>query len=127
MAKKHKKSDLCPICGEYMDLYCTGHRRLPFVDNKCYDKMCFGCYHTPKTEKQIYNKDGEIEEVKILPFCYKHLHTATDLYEMGACDTKAQAKKCIAGVRAAIKQAKLPRKPPVLKKPSDPGIELTEE
>jgi hypothetical protein len=123
---KYKNSDLCPLCGEFMDLYCTGHRRLPFVDNKCYDKMCFGCYHIPKTQKQIYDKNGEIDEIKDLPFCYQYLHTANDLLQMGACDTRAQAQKCITGVRAAIRKAKLPRKPPKLKQPPDPGLELNE-
>jgi len=121
---KHKKSDLCPLCGQYMDVYCTGHKRVPFVDGQCYDKMCFVCYNVPKTEKQVYDENGLIEEVIDLPFCHKHLHTAKELYDFGTADTKSQAMKSVSGVRAAIRKAKLPRKPKPLKKPKDPGIEL---
>jgi len=124
--KKPKKSDLCPICGQYMDVYCTGHRRMPFVDGQCYDKMCFICYHVPKTERQIYDEDGDIEEVIQLPFCHKHLHTAQELYDAGTAEKKMEAIRAVRGVRAAIKKAKLPRKPKPLKKPQNPGIELND-
>jgi hypothetical protein len=110
-----------------MSIYCTGNKRLPFVDGKCYDKLCFACYHVPKTLKQIYDKDGCVEEEIPLPYCHKHLHTAQELYDSGSTDSKAEAMKSIKAVRQAIKSAKLPRKPKPLKQPSDPGVELNEE
>lgn len=122
MAQK-KKSDCCPLCGDELDLYCTGHRNMPFVDDKCYPKLCFTCYWVPKTEEQIYNADDSIKETKQLPFSHKHLHTAQELVG-GPADTLAQARRSVRAVRAAIKAANLSRKVTLKKRPKDPGTQL---
>jgi hypothetical protein len=121
--KKHKKFDLCPLCGQFMDLYCTGNRHTPFVDGKTYDKICFTCYHVPRTERQIYNEEGNLEEeIKIL-YSPKYLHTAKELFDMGPAETMVQARRSVASVRSAIKAAKLKRGIKFTK-PKDAGTTL---
>jgi hypothetical protein len=122
MAQK-KKSDCCPLCGDELDLYCTGHRNTPFVDDKCYPRLCFTCYYVPKTEKQTYTDDGSVAEDIELPFSHKHLHTAEELVD-GPAETLAQARRSVRAVRAAIKAAKLSRKVKPKKRPKDPGTQL---
>jgi hypothetical protein len=118
-----KKSDCCPLCGDELDLYCTGHRNLPFVDDKCYPRLCFTCYYVPKTQKQTYTDDGSVDEEVELPFSHKHLHTAEELVG-GPAETLAQARRSVRAVRAAIKAAKLSRKVTPKKRPQDPGTQL---
>jgi hypothetical protein len=128
MAKKkeYKKSELCPLCGEYMDLICTGHRNMPFVDDVCYPKMCFTCYYVPKIEEQVYNKDGSIKDEIQYPFSHKHLHTPEELAMWGQADNLQQARKSVRAVKKAIKAAGLDGrkagKPK--KKPPSPDTQL---
>ena len=120
---KHKKSDLCPLCGQFMDLYCTGNRHTPFVDGKTYNKICFTCYHVPKTVRQVYDdKDELIEEIE-LPYSHKHLHTAKELFDIGPAETMVQARRSVASVRSAIKAVKLKRGAKFTK-PKDAGTTL---
>ncbi len=125
--QQHSKADLCPLCGEYMDLYCTGHRNTPFVDDQCYPKMCFVCYYVPKLEEQIYYKDGTIKEVIDYPFSHKHLHTPEELVG-GPAETLQIARKSVRAVKAAIKAAGLDgrKKEKPKRKPQNPGVELNE-
>jgi hypothetical protein len=123
--KKHKKTDLCPICGQFMDLYCTGNRNLPFVDGKTYNKLCFTCYNVPKTTKQIYDEEGNVKEEVILPYSPKHLHTAKELFDYGQAETMVQARRSVAAVRSAIKSSKLKRAVKFIK-PKNDGITLSD-
>jgi hypothetical protein len=121
--KKHKKSDLCPLCGQALDLYCTGNRNTPFVDGKTYSKLCFTCYNVPKTIKQVYDEEGSVVDEVDLGYSPKHLHTAKELVDLGPADNMIQARRSVAGVRSAIKMAKLKRGAKFTK-PKDAGTEL---
>ena len=121
---KQKKSDVCPLCGQIMDIYCTGNRSTPFVNGKTYSKLCFACFYVPKTEREVYNEEGSVVEVIELGYGPAHLHTAKELFDLGPADTMAQARRCVAGVRSAIKEAKLKRKAKFTK-PKDAGVELS--
>jgi len=114
---KTKKTDLCPICNQYMDMIVTSCRNSLFVDDKFYPKMCFGCFHTPADEKFTYYTDGRIKSVEGPFWDHKHLHTAQELVDNDSCDSLAQARKCVNGVRTVIKKAGLTgRKKPKSKK-----------
>lgn len=102
-----------------MDLICTGNRDTPFVDYKTYPKMCFGCFNVPKTEEQLCDLEGNLVECRELPYSPKHLFTPEQLFSIGAVSTKEEAKQCVIGVKEAIKRAKISKKTPVLKPPSD--------
>ena len=95
----------CQICGQYMDFIVITYRNKPFVDGKNYSKICFGCAAMPKDEVQHYDKDGSITEVEGPFFDHKHLHTAVELLNNGSVESMAEAKKCVAGVRRAIREA----------------------
>ena len=106
-----------------MDLYCTGNRNTPFVDGKTYPKLCFGCFYVPKTEKEVYNEEGSVVDIIELGYGPAHLHTAKELLDLGPAETMVQARRCVAGVRAAIKMSKVKKKTKFTK-PKDPGLEL---
>jgi len=120
MAKK-KKVESCPLCGQPLDLYCTGNKRHLFVDGKNYDKLCFTCYNVPKTTRQTYDENGNVDEDIKLPYSPKYLHTAKDLFDAGMADTMVQARRSVASVRASIKATKMKRGTK-LTMPKDPGI-----
>lgn len=40
--------EFCPICGEFIEVRCTGVKRKPFVDGKNYEVICFCCFSVPK-------------------------------------------------------------------------------
>lgn len=102
MTKKIPKSKLCPLCGDLLDLYCTGNKSEPFVDGKCYPKLCFVCFHVPRTQKQTYNEDGSVNEDIVLPYTHKSLNTAKELVHDGIADNLSQARKSVRAVRMAI-------------------------
>ena len=89
-----------------MDLIITSCRNDPFVDDKFYDRMCFGCFHTPKGEIVTYTPAGEVEETTPV-WDHKHLYTAQELVDQGSCESLAEARKCVRSVKAAIKAAGL--------------------
>ena len=109
-----------------MDIHCTAHRNSPFVDDKCYPKLCFGCYWTPKTEDQIYTRTGEVEELRQLEFSHRNLMTAEELFNQGTCETLRDARRCIRAVKNACKEAGLDgrKKGKSKKRPKDPQMEL---
>lgn len=109
----------CPLCGQKMDIYCTGNKNTPFVDGKTYPKLCFTCFHVPRTVRQ---KDGGIEEIN-LGYSPKYLYTAQELVDLGPADTLLMAQKSVAAVRASIKANPLKRNTK-LTKPSDLTVEL---
>ena len=123
--KKPRKIDMCPICGQFMDIYCRGHKEIPFVDGNKYDKICFTCFYVPKTIKQIYDKSGYLIEEKELPYGPKHLHTAQELFDGNIAESMPSARRCVAGVRNAIKASKLKRGFK-FKKPKDPDTKLND-
>jgi len=96
----------CQICDEVKDLYCSGYSKNPFIDGKCYYRICFSCYHVPKTVNQIYDKDGSILEEMQLPFSHKNIHTMKELVDMGASENFSEAKKSVKSVVNLIKNAK---------------------
>ena len=90
---------LCPICSQEMDLCVTCHKTKPFIDNKMYPQMCFGCYNTPKISDQKYDENGYIKEEIDLEYSRKNLHTPEELFFMGSVSSLEEAKKCVRGVK----------------------------
>jgi hypothetical protein len=101
-----ENSDYCPICGEFMDVLCSGHRSKPFVDGRKYDAICFVCFNVPKTWYVKLGKaeDGS-EDVWEGPFFdWKHLNTAEELVSDGSTDDLKRARKSVKAVKAQIKK-----------------------
>jgi len=135
-----RNPDNCPICGEYMEILCTGHRHTVFVTGKKYQEICFVCFSTPKTWVVKWGKaeDGS-EDIWEGPYFDKyHLHTATELVEDGATNSRSRAQKSITAIKKKAKsytpppKEKEPESIPVKVKsyappPKKPLIELTEK
>lgn len=47
MAKK-KLDGFCPICGELIEVVVTAYKRIPFINGKNYEEICFTCDSVPK-------------------------------------------------------------------------------
>ena len=88
-----------------MDLIVTCFRKAPFVDNKTYATMCFGCAYVPTQYVQTYTETGEIQEEFGPFFDHKHLETPRSLLQQGTVETLAEGKRCVAGVKKKIKEA----------------------
>ena len=102
MPKKPKSDEYCPICGQYMDVRCVGHRDSPFVDGFTYDAICFVCFSIPKTYEHKKGENGE--DVWEGPyFDYHHLYTPKELIEESVCDDLKVAKNCYKSLLATIK------------------------
>ena len=57
--RRETNEELCPICGQYMDVRCIGHRNKPFVDGNTYESICFICFSIPRT---FYVTRGKAED-----------------------------------------------------------------
>ena len=108
MTKTIKKSDMCPLCGDYMDLIVKSCRHKPFIDGKTYPKICFSCWQVPKAEVQTYNDDDSIKNITGPFYDHLHLHTAKELYEEGAANTLKQARNSVRAVKAACRGLRKP-------------------
>ena len=75
----------------------------------------------------IYGPDDSIVDSEGPFWDHKHLQTAQELVDQASCGTMAEAKKCIRGVKAAIKTAGLigRKKPKSKKKPPYDITKLT--
>lgn len=131
MAKRKKKIEepkvACSLCGQQTDYYSTAHRNKPYVDDRCYPRLCFCCYWVPKEEEQIYDpKDGHIVEVIEYPYSHKHLHTPEELVATSIAEDLKQAKICVKAVKEAIKSAGLDgrSKGKPKKRPENPDYEF---
>ena len=113
----------CPICQQQTDFIVVSCRNAPFIDDKCYPKICFGCFHVPVEWIQVYRKDGSLDHEEGPYWDHKHLHTAQELFEQGSCDTLKEARACVRGVKQAIKKAGIGRKKP---KPKTKPKQVTE-
>jgi hypothetical protein len=45
---KVEDDGICPICGEIIQVRCTGVKRKPFVDGRRYEAICDCCFAVPK-------------------------------------------------------------------------------
>lgn len=110
-----------------MDVAVSSCRMLPYIDDKCYPFICFGCWCVPKTEEMIYGSDDEIIDSEGPFWDHKHLQTSQELVDQESCKTLAEAKRCVHGVKAAIKAAGLTgrKKPKPKKKPPYDITKLT--
>lgn len=106
MSKKN-----CHICGQKADVYTTVHKKLPFVDGRNYDIVCFTCFFVPKTSEQKYKKDGSLEEELEIPYSCSHLNSPRDLFDQGTSDSLRQAKVCVEAVERVCKGVRPPKKP----------------
>jgi hypothetical protein len=111
MGKKIKNTEVnCPICGEFIEVACTGHsnKSLPFVDGRTYPVICFICFSVPKVWEIIYGeaKDGS-QDIYDGPFYdHKHLYSAQELIENGITNDFKLAKKSVVAVKKKISEAK---------------------
>jgi hypothetical protein len=110
MKKKLKKTDLCPICEEFMDLAIISCKKTPFVDGRNYSKMCFTCWHVPKEEVQIYDEKMKIKKIEGPFYDHIHLNSAQELVDEGSADCLKQARKSIRCVKKKCKGLKQPIK-----------------
>lgn len=97
---------------------------MPFVDGKCYPKICFTCYHVPKTVEQIYNEDGTVKEDKELLFSHRNLHTIKEMIEYQMAETPQQARDSVRAVKASISEADMLDLRATKKRPKDPETEI---
>jgi len=89
----------CPICGQYMDFIVLSHKTKPFVDGKCYPKMCFGCFQTPQEYKITYSSEGSVQNQEGPFYSHRILKTPEELFNDGAVENLRQAQKCVEGVK----------------------------
>lgn len=104
MGRKRKDPDMCPICGTYMDVLCTGYARSPFLNGRKYESICFVCLHVPKIWacRSGRAKDGSDDEWTGPLWDVKSLYTAKELVDDGVCEL-ARARKSVAAVRKLLK------------------------
>lgn len=86
-----------------MDVKVTSCRKTPFIDGKCYPKMCFTCWWVPIEEIQTYGPDGSIIDTKGPFFDHKHLMKAEDMVDQQICDKLRVAKISVKAVKALYK------------------------
>lgn len=89
----------CELCDQNTDVYTSSHKSLPFIDGRNYSKLCFGCFNSPKTINQKYDKNKDIKEQIELDYCCENLLTPKELYEQGSTDSLKQAKISINAVQ----------------------------
>lgn len=89
----------CPICGQYMDYIATTYRNSPYIDGKCYKKMCFVCAHAPA--EHTVDEDG----IEYAVFSHKYLHTAEELVSLGSAENLKEAERSLRGVNRKIHEA----------------------
>jgi hypothetical protein len=94
--KKNKSPDECPICGQFMNVICSGYHHKPFADGRCYEFICQGCYEVPCTRRFV-------EDCWMLvKYEYgKELHTLEEMMSFGW--EKQEAQICIKAVKKVIK------------------------
>ena len=105
MGRKRRDENECPICGEYMDVLCSGHAQTPFVDGRKYDYICFVCFHVPKLWQCTYGraKDGSQDVWNGPIWDPKSLYTAKELVAAGVCDDLSRASKSVKAIKAKLK------------------------
>lgn len=92
------KTILCDICNQKTDIYTKAHKNIPFVDGRNYERVCFGCFHVPRTSEQTYKSDGYIKDHVEFDYSHHYLHSAKELTDEGCCDTLREAKECVEAV-----------------------------
>lgn len=95
----------CPICGQYMDFIAITYRNSPYIDGKCYKRMCFCCAHVPQQFIHHYDAEGNIAGSEGPFFDHKHVKTPEDLVMEGTAHSLEEAKRCCRGVRRALEEA----------------------
>lgn len=103
--RKYRISDLCPICGQYMDLIALGNRNTPYIDGKKYPKMCFICFNVPLDEIQHYDEQGNITNVEGPFYDYRHLRSVEEMVSLGIAETEQEARRSLLAVKRKIKEA----------------------
>lgn len=99
MKKASKKSpDNCPLCGQYMDVICSGYRFKPFIDGQCYEYICHCCHTIPCAAR--FDKDTW----HTYDFSDKELHTVEELVSQGF--EEKEAKISLKALKAAMKKHK---------------------
>lgn len=92
-----RSPDHCGVCGLSPECLVRVHHRIPFIDGKCYDMMCFTCYSVPKK--------WEYDEKTNRVICYSnsspyYLHSVQEMIEDGW--TKSEAEFAIKAVKKLL-------------------------
>ena len=101
--KKNPSPDHCPICGQHMDVICSGYRFTPFIDGRCYEAICHLCHELPC----FYRFDEDIWMWKQYSSEDRELHTVEEMVQHGF--DKKQAAISLKAVKRAIKKGKYPK------------------
>ncbi len=101
--KKSKSSEHCPICGQYMEVICSGFARDPFIDGRCYESICHACFSVPCT----WRFDEDVWMWMHYDLGQLEFHTVTELIRFGF--TKEEATISLKAIKTAIKNSKHPK------------------
>ena len=99
MAKNNP--DLCPICGQFIDIIVSSFAEVPFITGKCYPEICFTCSAVPK----VIDENGKFN---VSP---KRLHSVEEMVELGY--DKIKSKNCIKAVKRLTNNVKDYAKSPI--------------
>ena len=98
---KKPVEDVCDICGEPYDAYCSYYRHHPWIDGRKHEIICHICYDVPK----VHVVDKESGVTFLTPFDPNRIQTVKEMMD-GGWD-KWQAERSVKATKAAIKKGKL--------------------
>jgi hypothetical protein len=90
--------DECQICGQLLNVVCTGHQSLPYIDGRCYDHICQICYEFPCFWREI--KD----DWKHYTNSQQELYTVDEMVKDGF--DKKEVAISLKAIKKAIKHTK---------------------
>lgn len=96
---KQKDPNICPLCGEFIEVRCTGFAENPFIDSQTYSVICQYCFEVPK----MYEfSEEEKEFLYFKEFDPRRLHTVEEMASQGF--DKKLAAHSIKSVKSSIKR-----------------------
>jgi hypothetical protein len=110
-----------------MDFIVLSHKTKPFVDGKCYPKMCFGCFQTPKEYKLTYSAEGSVENQEGPFYSHRILKTPEELFNDGAVENLRQAQKCVESVKRCCRSVGVKALDKLKLRKPDPDYDFNDE
>lgn len=93
-----RNSDICPICGQYVEVVVSAYGHQDFIDGRRYDEICFVCASVPKMSE--YHPEKGL--VVYSEFDIRRLNSVQDMVEDGWDRKRVEAS--IKAVKRAIKR-----------------------